>query len=74
MSDEATQEQPGVSQTCLCVQRTNDALRAAYPGVKVSTNLANGRPVIATVRVEGKGKTPLLFGNFCPWCGVKYER
>jgi hypothetical protein len=71
MSNEAT-TRPGVKQGCLCVQRMNDALRDTYPGVRVLTNLASGRPVIATVRTEGKGKTPLLFGNFCTWCGVKY--
>jgi hypothetical protein len=70
---EATQEQSGVKQDCLCVQHMNDALRNTYPGVKLLIDLISGKPVVAAVRISGKGKTPTIFANFCPFCGIKYE-
>jgi hypothetical protein len=66
------QEQPSPTR-CGCVQRTNDALRETYPGVKVLVNVFNGRAAVATYRQSGRGKKPpALFGSYCTFCGVRY--
>lgn len=66
-------EQPSPAPTrCGCVQRMNDALRETYPGVQLLTALGIHKPTIAVVRLVGRGKTPVIFPTYCPFCGMKY--
>lgn len=73
MSTKATQEQSAVKTPCPCVRRMNDALRETYPGVRLLVNINGERPVIAVTSVSKRQKKPVIFPNFCPFCGVKYE-
>lgn len=63
--------EPDASERCDCVTLTNIALRETDRNAKVLVNLADGRPVVATVRPNGK-PGPLLFASNCPFCGIKY--
>lgn len=58
---------------CDCITRVNADLRA-HNGKITLPLIGRQQPFVQTNKLDEKkrGKVPLLFATFCPFCGSKY--